>query len=56
MNRNTDHDEEFNRRTWTGEAWLGIESMQPPIHGEPRRIMSGTYGTTERGIYRRREN
>lgn len=47
MQRNTDHDEDYNRRTWRGEAWLGVESMQGPKHGEPRRIKSGTYPTTE---------
>jgi hypothetical protein len=47
MDRNTDHDEDLNRRTWTGEAWLGVESMQAPVHGPVRRILSGTYPTSD---------
>lgn len=29
---NTDHDEDYNRTHWTGEAWLGVESFYAPKH------------------------
>lgn len=33
--QNTEHDERLNRSTWTGEAWLGVESMRAPVHTAP---------------------
>ena len=44
---NTDHDEDYNRAHWTGEAWLGIGSMRAPRHGERREVRSGTYAAAE---------
>jgi len=44
--RNTDHDEDVVRANWTGESWLGLESMRAPVHGPVRRVLSGTYPTT----------
>lgn len=52
---NTDHDEDLNRATWTGEAWLGVESMRAPVHGPVRRILSGTYPTGDRRAQGARE-
>jgi hypothetical protein len=37
----TDHDETFNRATWTGEAWLGVESFIAPTHEGPRNVTGG---------------
>jgi len=35
---NTEHDEAYNRATWRGEAWLGVESFHGPKHLPPRDV------------------
>jgi hypothetical protein len=46
---NTQHDENYNRKHWTGEAWLGIDSIHAPKHGEPHDLLTvtGTYAWTK---------